>query len=807
MEHARCSIRFTDYSKLETLKARVGEYTSRLQSLNKSAEKGTVLRLYQSYGYKLISSLASFHPDYRAIDEVILDSSTLESCSKCSFGQVKSQGKFSTHPAYIDVMTQAAGFILNAKDTTDLDHEVYVNHGWRSLQIYEGLSPAKSYWNYVKMAQDTSSNEGFWRGDSIMFDDKNNIVAFFQDITLRRIERRIFHRVLDASNPARGKSAKQGTKAPAAATTKALPPPVSRPTVQQQALAPNTRSVVTERVHANATLSTTAALATTVPGHPAPLPVASVKILSKNDSKIDPALRIIAEETGLALDDLTDDSEFAEIGVDSLLSMVIASRFREELDLDLDLEFSLFLDLPTVQDLRQFLEPEDSFGPAPVEVVQQPVEIAVTETKSHVAHVQVAPEPTLIDIDSEKKALGELTNKLEPALAIIAEESGLAIDDLTDETEFGEIGVDSLLSMVIASRFREELDLDLDLDFSLFLDLPTIGDLRDFLIPVSISSSESSLSPGAMTPEENPSSSSERASSVAGESEDLNAVKPEAKRSGYCRPASSVILQGLPDQAARILFLFPDGGGSSSSYDPLPRFNESDTAIIGLNCPYARDPENLKCGIDDLMDSYLTELRRRQPHGPYHIGGWSSGGIFSFLAAHRLTAAGEDVSSLLIIDSPVPRTMHRLPAKFYEYCDSLGLFGYSMGPTKTPQDQGRSKAPDWLFAHFKASIEVIQDAKFPPLSASTKMPQVSIIWAGDAVLKAQDLHRLPEVTGLAPGQSAGQHFLLEPRKDFGPGGWEDMFPGVNITTETVHKANHFSMMVYSLERPIKLNKS
>ncbi|UNI24282.1 Noranthrone synthase [Purpureocillium takamizusanense] len=802
IEHGKCSIRFTDRKKMETLRPLVDNYTSRIDSLHKMAEKGAALRLSGSYAYRLVRSLASFDSNYRAIDEIILDSTALESCSKVSFGQVKSHGKFNTHPAYIDVMAQIAGFVMNGKETTDLESEVYVNHGWRSLQLYEELSQSKSYWSYVKMSQDTSSNEGFWRGNCIMLDDKHNIVAFFEHITLRRVETRIFHRVLEASYPSRVKSAKPGTVGPE--TRAARNPPV-KPTVQ---VSPAKAVPTSEKTNVNAVKPGHATIVTIPVGAESP-PVEVVRAPPNKPSKIGPALIIIAEETGLALADLTDETNFAEIGVDSLISMVIASRFREELDLDLDLEFSLFLDLPTVHDLRKFLHCEDNEHATQVEAMKQVSHVPVTKTESHATRAHINDDITAtqqaiknhdvinittieVDSDSGDQHYEEEATKLVPALAIIAEESGLAIEDLTDDTEFSVIGIDSLLSMVIASRFREELDLDLDLEFSLFLDLPTVGDLRRFLTPSSATSSSPSLSSTEGTPGEH--SMSSGAASTTRESEFRIEKIPAPQRTAYCRSSSSVILQGLPEQAERTLFLFPDGGGSSSSYEPLPRFNESNTAIIGLNCPYARDPENLKCGIDDLTDSYVAELRRRQPHGPYHLGGWSSGGIFAFLATQRLTAAGEDVASLLIIDSPVPKIMHRLPTKFYEYCDKLGLLGYAMGTSRTVRDEGRPRVPDWLFAHFKASVDMLQRAVVVPLSPATKMPQVSIIWAGDAVVKEQDLDRLPEVTGLAPGQSPGGHFLLVPRKDFGPNGWDEMLPGASITIETVHGANHFSMM-------------
>ncbi|TVY85230.1 putative sterigmatocystin biosynthesis polyketide synthase [Lachnellula suecica] len=769
VEHGECTIRFTDKSQRKVLQSKVPEFMSRMKFLRQGTETGASLRLNQTYGYKLISCLASFHPDYRAIDEVILDGSTLEACSKCSFGQVKSQGIFSTHPAYIDVMTQTAGFVMNAKDSTDLDVEVYVNHGWKSLQIFEELLPNKSYTTYVKMAQ-SKTDAAFWEGDTVMLDGEN-VVAFFKGVTLRYISRKVFHMVLDASDT--NKTAKKSSQASA---------PVSKSVASAKAIAPS--KPVT------AVVTPPKPVAAASKAAPAVVTPPSVETLAKNptqkkNSQMEPALLVISEETGLAIADLTDDSNFADIGVDSLLSMVIASRFREELGLDLDLEFSLFLDLPTVKHLRDFLEPAEEGNEieeeavvvevtfeAPLQPVTEPPSESF-EPKVETVEPLAASEPVGVD------PIMVLSGTLEPALIIVAEESGLALSDLTDDTVFSEIGVDSLLSMVISSRFREELGLDLDLEFSLFIDLPTVKNLREFLEPNGDNSSAEEWTSGQDSGHDSESFSLTDQSDS--DSPDLE-IKP--RPSAYCRPATSVILQGLPNNTSKTLFLFPDGGGSSSSYDPVPKL-KVDAAIIGLNCPYARDPENLKCNIDDLMGSYLTELRQRQPHGPYNLGGWSSGGIFAYLAIQRLLAAGEQVSSLLIIDSPVPRVMDKLPTNFYEYCDSLGLFGYSMGDSS-------QQTPEWLIPHFNASVDVLHGCKVPSLDVPPeKLPKVSIIWACETVLGDAKVEWMPNLTD---GQSKGIHFLVEKRTDFGPCGWEKMLPGAEILCDKVVGANHFSMM-------------
>jgi noranthrone synthase len=229
------------------------------------------------------------------------------------------------------------------------------------------------------------------------------------------------------------------------------------------------------------------------------------------------------------------------------------------------------------------------------------------------------------------------------------------------------------------------------------------------------------------------------------------------------------------------LFLLPDGGGSSSSYVPLPRLN-ADCAVVGLNCPYARDAWNLKCHHDDLIDAYVNEVRRRQPNGPYHLGGWSSGGIMAYMVAYKLIKASEVVTNLIVIDSPVPKIMDRLPTKFHEFCDSIGLFGNAMGAAAPT-------TPEWLIPHFNATVEVLADYHAVPLPRGTQMPKMSIIWACEAVLDESVVPPEELVN------SKGIHFLIEKRTDFSPCGWEELLPGTEFLLERVEGSNHFTMMV------------
>jgi amino acid adenylation domain-containing protein len=58
--------------------------------------------------------------------------------------------------------------------------------------------------------------------------------------------------------------------------------------------------------------------------------------------------------------------------------------------------------------------------------------------------------------------------------------------------------------------------------------------------------------------------------------------------------------------------------------------------------------------IEEMAATYIKALQTIQPSGPYHLAGWSMGGIVAFEMATQLVASGHDVSLLAAIDSDAP---------------------------------------------------------------------------------------------------------------------------------------------------------
>ncbi|MCG6575817.1 amino acid adenylation domain-containing protein [Pseudomonas sp. AF32] len=101
--------------------------------------------------------------------------------------------------------------------------------------------------------------------------------------------------------------------------------------------------------------------------------------------------------------------------------------------------------------------------------------------------------------------------------------------------------------------------------------------------------------------------------------------------------------------------------------------------LWGLQAAYLTDDSTTLGGdIEHLAAIYVEHLRQQQPHGPYHLLGFSLGGLLAIAAAARLESLGETVAFLGIIDS---QYQHR------EADDSVEALWESAVPSLTVDSQ------------------------------------------------------------------------------------------------------------------------
>lgn len=98
-------------------------------------------------------------------------------------------------------------------------------------------------------------------------------------------------------------------------------------------------------------------------------------------------------------------------------------------------------------------------------------------------------------------------------------------------------------------------------------------------------------------------------------------------------------------------WVHPAGGQVTGYYELGRRLARPSYGFIAL----AADVDDGSLAtIEHIAQRYVAELRVVQPHGPYTLGGWSSGACIAFEMARQLEHAGAQVDRVFVFDAPAP---------------------------------------------------------------------------------------------------------------------------------------------------------
>jgi iterative type I PKS product template protein len=715
---------------------------SQVDLLKQKLEVGAAHKILRGMAYKLFKVLVDYDTPYRGMEEVILDGQQAEATAKVRFQNTEQDGDFFCAPFWIDSLAHISGFIVNATDTVGSDL-IYISHGWEAIRIAKPLSSEKTYRSYVRMLP---APRNIFAGDVYIFDGED-IIGVVQGLKFQGVTQKVFNIMVPP--------AKQATAAPTKSAP-AITAPIAKIPVSKQEVA----SVVS------------------MPRSSVIARVSEAKLEKAKKVKSSPfagsitsrVMKIIAEETDVDMSELVDEAAFENLGVDSLMSLTISAKFRE--DLNMEISSTLFTDNPTVGEMKKFFGQYD--GAASLSDSDDSASEVSSDVASHDDDVSTpassAPStaPSVCDKEEIIKPVSHATSASVsgPSIArqIIAEEMGVSTSEIADTADLAEMGMDSLMSLAILGSLREKTGIDLPSTF--LMTNSTMEDIENAL---------------GMRPKPQQQSSAKAVSrprrpQLEQVNQKLAASKPKIDVTGL-PPANSVLLQGNARVATKKLFLVPDGSGSATSYVSIPNIS-SDVAVYGLNCPFMKQPKDWTCGVEGVSALYLNEIRRRQPSGPYMVGGWSAGGVFAYEVTCQLLAQGEQVERLVLIDAPCPVSLEPLPARLHVFFDQIGLLG-------TGKAGG---TPSWLLPHFAATIQALSDYEPTPM-APGRAPPTTAIWCSDGVCPNPGDPRPPAAEGEDP---APMKWLLNNRTDFGDNGWGQLLPGA--MEFAVMGGNHFTMM-------------
>ncbi|KAE8384095.1 hypothetical protein BDV23DRAFT_189559 [Aspergillus alliaceus] len=308
----------------------------RIETLDRLASEGIANRFSHKMAYTLFGkNLVEYADKYRGMQAVVMNE--FEAFADVTLKHVHGRGDYTVPPYFIDSVAHLAGFIMNVADASDTANTFCVTPGWDSMRFARPLVAGQKYRSYVKMIP-SEDDPSVYFGDIYVFQD-GVIMGVVGGIQFRRYPRILMNRFFAAPDSSVAKS-----YAAATASNPAVPVPTLAPAPavsQPQPAAPEVAPQVS-------------LLAPTPAPAPALAPTPAAPAAADSDSTWGKALVLIAKEAGLEQSDLTNDAAFANLRVDSLMSLVIAEKFREELGIVV--AGSLFLKYPTIGALRSWLE-------------------------------------------------------------------------------------------------------------------------------------------------------------------------------------------------------------------------------------------------------------------------------------------------------------------------------------------------------------------------------------------------------------------------------------------------------------------
>ncbi|MFI6291360.1 amino acid adenylation domain-containing protein [Nonomuraea sp. NPDC050790] len=104
------------------------------------------------------------------------------------------------------------------------------------------------------------------------------------------------------------------------------------------------------------------------------------------------------------------------------------------------------------------------------------------------------------------------------------------------------------------------------------------------------------------------------------------------------------------------VFCFHPAGGLGWSYTGLVAHLPGANPIYALQEPLLSDPAAPRLTFEQAVAGYLERIRRVAPRGPYHLVGWSYGGLVAHRVATTLRREGHAVASLTVLDAYITET-------------------------------------------------------------------------------------------------------------------------------------------------------
>jgi amino acid adenylation domain-containing protein len=259
---------------------------------------------------------------------------------------------------------------------------------------------------------------------------------------------------------------------------------------------------------------------------------------------------------------------------------------------------------PTAEDLRQFVKQKLPEYMAPAHFVFLD---SIPLTTNGKVDRKALPAPSYEGVSSAREYVAPRT-ETEKALADIWAKL-LKVERIGIHDDFFDMGGHSLMAMRAVSQIGEMYEVNLPL--AVLLEAPTIAELAKKL-----------------------------------HKEDTNKDTDERKT-----PSWSSLVPIRASGSKKPLFLVHGAEGNILLYREVTQHLGPDQPVYGLQSQGLNGDGRFLTTVEEMASHYLKEILEAQPHGPYFLGGYCLGGTVALEMAQQLTALGEKVEVVLMLDT------------------------------------------------------------------------------------------------------------------------------------------------------------
>lgn len=137
------------------------------------------------------------------------------------------------------------------------------------------------------------------------------------------------------------------------------------------------------------------------------------------------------------------------------------------------------------------------------------------------------------------------------------------------------------------------------------------------------------------------------------------------------------------------LFIVHGVGGNVLGFYSLAKCLEDDQPVYGIQAQALLPDREAKLRLEDMAAQYVADMKEIRPHGPYHLLGFSFGGLVAYEIAQQLTAAGEEVGMVGMLDTRQPHLLRGVPGRGSIY--KQVFFRLKIAYLRTKRRKGRLK--------------------------------------------------------------------------------------------------------------------